>query len=71
MGIGKSINNSVYYSLRNQIHNELAGSLRGSTKISVIGFAYDATNEPLSERFGWQLSKVIKSTTVKNKLFTI
>lgn len=71
MDIGKSVSVSLRSPLRSQMHNRLAESLQGSTMVSVIELGYRSTNEPLSERFGWQIGKVIKSTTDEIGLFTL
>lgn len=71
MDIGKSVRVSLWGIIRFQIHDQSSKSLRASILVSAIELVYESTNRPLSERFGWQIGEVIKSTTNDNNFLTI
>ena len=71
MDIGKSVCVLLWGTIRPQIHTQSSISLRASILVSAIELAYESTNCPLSERFGWQIGDVIKSTTNENTFYII
>ena len=71
MDIGKSVRVSLWGIIRFQIHAQSSTSLRASILVSAIELVYESTNGPLSERFGWQIGDVIKSTTNENTFYII